>query len=139
MKVKATIESTETYEMDKFFKQYELKESRKKCRKVEEIIQKYSLQLNKYNSGQEMDNDEYLLFRSDFDNMIEDIKRVYISSNYLGLMSWLINRSFIITTQAKNRADTSVSTLKKNRSLLLKTLYTVNKEAFLMCFSGNMG
>lgn len=86
-----------------------------------------------------MDNDEYLLFRSDFDNMIEDIKRVYISSNYLGLMSWLINRSFIITTQAKNRADASVSTLKKNRSLLLKTLYTVNKEAFLMCFSGNMG
>ncbi len=138
MKVNAVIESTETYEMDKFFKQFELKEERRKCRKVENIIQEYSLQLKDHNTDSELDDDSNLLLMNNFEKMIDDIKRVYISKNYLGLMSWLINRAFMITAPVRGKIDVSQSTLKKNRSLLLKTLYTVNKDAFLMCFSRNM-
>jgi hypothetical protein len=60
---------------------------------------------------------------------------VYISKNYLGMMSWLINRAFQIGSGVKGKLDTMQSTINTNKSLLFKTLYDVNKEAFLSCFS----
>ena len=90
--------NTPTYSMDNFFISYPLEIDRRKCKAVEELIEKYSWnlmfkQVNKY----EEDSDEFLLMRNDFDEMIEDIRRINISGNYLGLMSWLINRAFMIT------------------------------------------
>ena len=75
-----------TLPMDYFFNKYELETNRRQSKKVEELIEKYSLDL--YNDFME-DNKEYtdygycndnsLLLRDDFDNLIEDIKKVYIS------------------------------------------------------------
>ena len=113
-----------------FLNKYEIKGSRRGSRKVEKIIEKYSLELL---ASQFNDDDEYLLLRSDFDDMIEDIKRVYISKQYLSLMSWLIQRAFLLTPQAYN----SCSQTHRNKSILLKTLYEVNPSCLLQVFSKN--
>ena len=113
-----------------FLNKYEIKGSRRGSRKVEKIIEKYSLELL---ASQFSDEDEYLLLRSDFDDMIEDIKRVYISKQYLSLMSWLIQRAFLLTPQAYN----SHSQTHRNKSILLKTLYEVNPSCLLQVFSKN--
>ena len=113
-----------------FLNKYEIKGSRRGSRKVEKIIEKYSLELL---ASQFSDEDEYLLLRSDFDEMIEDIKRVHISKQYLSLMSWLIQRAFLLTPQAYN----SHSQTHRNKSILLKTLYEVNPSCLLQVFSKN--
>lgn len=123
--------------MEHFFVKYELELNRRKSKRVEEIIEKYSLDL--YNAKIESENDEtYLLLRDDFEQMIEDIKSVYMSNTYLGLMSWLIDRAFCITPAIKQNEDIKNSKIYKNKSLLLTTLYTINKENLLKCFSKNV-
>ena len=123
--------------MEYFFVKYDLELNRRKSRKVEEIIEKYSLDL--YNSKLESDdNESYLLLREDFEQMIDDIKSVYISDTYLGLMSWLIDRAFCITTAMKSNQDTKISRISKNKSLLLTTLYNINQDNLLKCFSKNV-
>ena len=126
-----------TLPMSTFFRQYTMTENRKRCRRVEELIQKYSIELYKYNTNVDADEEDYLLLRDDFEQLIEDIRGVYISNNYLPLMSWLINRAFLITptVQANDRAMRS--TLNKNKSLLLKVLYDTSPKQLLQVFSKN--
>ena len=73
----------------------------------------------------------------DFDNMIKDISAVHISKNYLGLFSWLIDRAFCISPAQKQNQHKIKSRIKKRRSVLLKTLYIVNRKNFLECFSND--
>ena len=123
--------------MEHFFVKYDLELNRRKSKRVEEIIEKYSLDL--YNAKIEYENDEmYLLLRDDFEQMIEDIKSIYMSNTYLGLMSWLIDRAFRITPAIKQNKDILDSRTHKNRVLLLTTLYNINKDNLLMCFSKNV-
>ena len=125
-----------TLPMSYFFVKHELDQQRRKCKKVEELIQKYSLNLYDYNLSYENDlNEEYLLLRNDFDKLIYDIQTTYISKNYLGLMSWLINRAFLIGAGIKSKQHIMQSTIDTNKSLLLKVLYTLNPEAFMACFT----
>ena len=121
--------------MSYFFKQFPLKQNRRKSKKVENWIQKYSLELycSRYS-----DEDEYFVLRSDFDAMIEDIKAIYLSKEYTGLMSWLINRAFCITPASKGRLHITKSTLHKNKAILLKTLYAINPDSLLQVFSKNL-
>lgn len=128
--------------MDVFYKKFKPEAGKRRCLKVEEFIEKYSLDLHiNYNANSNEDNlSEYLLLRNDFDQLIEDIKQLYISKSYKGLMSWLIDRAFYITpTMKAHLAKNHVkSKLKKNRSLLLKVLYAINPDMLLECFSGNI-
>ena len=114
-----------------FLQQYELKESRRTSRKVEKIIEKYSLELL---NSQLNNDDEYFLLRNDFEEMIEDIRKIYISKEYLGLMNWLVTRAFRLTPQAYQ----SFSKTHKNKAILLKTLYEVNPTCLLKVFSKHM-
>jgi len=118
-----------------FFKKFELDKNRKTCKKVEEIISSYSLNLFNYNTTG--DDEEYILLRKDFSNLIKEIKGIYISKNYLGLMSWLIDRAFIISSDAKRHKKEMQSTIDTNKSMLLKILYEINPQNFLKCFSNN--
>ena len=133
---------TNTYPMNKFYKKYELDITKRKSKKVEKLIEKYSLRMLNYNSTNEIDDDEnegdFLLLRSDFDNLIKDIREIAFTKNYLGLMSYLINRSFVITPKAKGKIEKNKTNLDKNKSLLLKTLYELNPEQLLKCFSNNI-
>ncbi len=111
-----------------FLQEYELKESRRTSRRVEKIIEKYSLELL---NSQLNNDDEYFLLRNDFEDMIKDIRKIYMSKEYLGLMSWLIIRAFRLTPQAYQ----SFAKTYKNKAILLKTLYDVNPQCFLQVFS----
>ena len=121
--------------MSYFFEKYELDTNRVKSKKIEELIQDYSLKL--YENEEEKDIQNTLLLRSDFKDLIRNIQKVYISKNDLGLMSWLINRAFIITPSIKQNRTTIKSITKKNKVILLKALYDVNSSALLKIFSKN--
>lgn len=118
-----------------FFIKYELNESRRKCKRVENLIQKYSFELLDYNKSDDKEYENYLLLRSDFEQLIQDIRNTYISNNYLGLMSWLIDRSLRVTDKIMAASGQIKTTIDKNRSLLLKVLYTVSPSQFLQCFT----
>ena len=61
---------------------------------------------------------------------------MYIYTYYLDLFSWLIDRAFLISPSLKYQANQSRT--RKNRSLLLKTLYDVNPKAVIKCFCKNL-
>ena len=81
--------------------------------------------------------DFIFILKMDFDQMISDIMKVYISKNYLGLFSWLLDRAFCISIAQKQNQYKLKSTIKKRRSILIKTLYSINSENLLKCFSNN--
>lgn len=122
----------ETLPMSYFFNKFPLEKDRRQCKKVEDLIQKYSLCLFKSDT-----EDDYFLLRNDFDEMIKDISSIYISNSYLGLFSWLIDRAFLIVPQSKGKRNKSFSQTKTNKTILLNTLYNINKKNFLKCFSKN--
>lgn len=134
LKLDSHRDNTPSISMSEFWIKHELDVHHRHSEKVEKMIQKYSLELYKYNTSEDNESDDYLLLRTDFEHLIEDIRKTYISRNYIGLMSWLINRAFFIGSGAKRNKGTSNSTLYTNRSLLLKVLYDVNPSAFLQCF-----
>ena len=134
-----------TLPMSHFFNKYELETNRRQSKKVEELIEKYSLDLyDDWHSkvGTELEEDALdensLLLRSDFDQLIEDIKKVYISKNYVGLMSWLIDRAFLITSDTKRNKNTIDRKTNENKALLLKVLYDINPQNVLQIFSKNI-
>ena len=121
---------TKVIEVKDFLVKHELKTDRRKSRKVEDMIERFALEVYKFRTN-ENDNDESLLvLREDFDQMIETIRSMYISKEYAGLMYWLLHRGLIIGKNHNN-----VSKLYKNRSILLATLYAVNPQVFLSCFT----
>lgn len=125
-----------TIPMEVFFKSFPLEENRRKCKKVEDLIQKYRLNLLNIKPEQE----DYLLLREDFDKLIEDIRQVYLSKSYRGLASWLVDRAMCISPYAQMSAQRMVnpskSALSANRALLLKVLFKVSPQAVLDIFSG---
>ena len=62
---------------------------------------------------------------------------MYLSRNYAGLFSWLIDRAFLISPQINSNHAKLNSTLNKNKSVLLRTLYNINSTVLLECFSKN--
>jgi len=126
----------ETLPMSYFFQKFELEKDRRTSKKIEELIEKYSLDL--YKSNQEENDDEYFLMRSDFDDLIEDIKTIYISDSYLGMMSWLVDRAFVITGNMKRNINTVERKTNENKSILIKILYDINSKNLLKIFSKNI-
>lgn len=121
--------------MEHFWIKHDICNGRRNSKKVEDLIQDYSLKLYHYNASEERDDSDYLLLKDDFEKMISDIRKIYISRNYLGMMSWLINRAFGIGDGVRRNMNQMDSRLSKNRALLLKALYTVSPEVFMQCFS----
>ena len=138
--------STEsTLPMSYFFQKFELTEDRRRCRRVEELIENYSIDLFLYNSAPRLKYTDYGLtdeeridLELDFNDLIEDIKGIYISKTYLGLMSWLIDRAFCITPTMKSNKNITKNNTNKNKSLLIKVLYDINPDNLLKCFSKNI-
>lgn len=136
MKVPNFVPDVKEIPNTEFFVKHKDIPSRKTCKKVEALIQDYSLEVYRYASTHEDDrNDDYLLLRDDFEKLIQAIRGTNISHTYMGLMSWLIDRALCITPSVRQNRATLKSNLSKNRSLLLKTLYSVNKTSFLNCFA----
>lgn len=140
MKFKEYKQDSSTLPMSNFFIKHKLDVNRKTCKKVEELINNYSLQLYEYNTKGTYDCDaenDYLLLRSDFEDLVNNIRSINISGNYVGLMSWLIDRAFVITPDV-NRNRMLKTNLNYNKSLLMKVLYEVNPKCFFKCFQQKM-
>ena len=122
---------TSTLPISHFFirHQVENKNDKRKCRKVEELIQKYSIDLYHFYTTRDQD---WLIMEDSFDELVEDIKKMYISKTYISLYSWLLDRAFMISPSVK--CQKNGSNLNRNRSILLKVLYDVNKNNLLNCF-----
>lgn len=120
-----------TLPMCYFYNHHQLKEDRRKSKKVEALIEAYGLRLYQ-NAIDDIEDD--LILREDFENMVEDIKRVYISKDYLGLFSWLIDRAFHLRANLDGNGRKSKAKTDKNKVLLLKTLYTINPSNLLKIF-----
>lgn len=132
------VHNTKTIPISEFLILHPLDDTNYRCKKVEALIEDYSLDLYKhetasYNDLTDSKNNE-LLLRKDFDEMIESIRQTYISGKYVGLVSWLIDRSFTLSAGMKRNYEKYETKLDKNRSILFKVLYTVNRDAFLQCF-----
>ena len=121
-----------------FFINYPNSMPQKKSRAIEKLIEKYNLSykdfLYDYLKCNNDNYSEWLLIRSDYEDLLEEIRRIAMPDKYLGLMSWLINRCFMITPNMTSNKDRIQSKLNKNRSLLLKVLYDLNPKTFLKCF-----
>lgn len=91
-----------------------------------------------YQSTQEEEDDEYFLMRGDFDELLSKISSMYISRNYIGLMSWLIDRAFCISSDIKRNTNTKKSKTDNNKSILLKVLYDINAQNILDIFGKNV-
>jgi hypothetical protein len=127
--------------MEDFFIKFENTNNMKKNYRVERMIEKYSLHMfNSVTSDTDRDygNDDYFLLRDDFDSLIQDIRSTSLSRNYLGLMSWLIDRAFVLTTYTKRNAFQIKAKTAQNKALLLKVLYEVSPRNLLLCFSKNL-
>ena len=124
---------TKTIPIEQFLVPVAVKEKRKRSEKIEKMIEKYALAVTNAESSQETDwyDGTNLLLMDNFEELIKDIRKTGISSNYTGLMHWLINRAFRIPEQTKN----CNSKVNANKPVLLKVLYEVNPEAFLSCFT----
>lgn len=121
-------------DMSEFWIKHDIQNGRRNSKIVESLIENYSLKIYEYNSSEYKEDSDYLLLKDDFNKMIEDIKKIYITKNYLGMMSWLINRAFCIGDGVKKNKGQMNSRLYKNRAILLKTLYVVSPDIFLQCF-----
>lgn len=128
--------STSTLPMAHFFIKYDMSNNIRTCRKVEDLISKYSISLYDVNSSNS-EKEDYLLLRKDFDDLISDIQKVKISKNYLGLFSWMIDRAFMILPGSLRNQKSISSVLNKNKPLLLKVLYEINSANLLKCFANN--
>lgn len=120
--------------MSEFWIKHELNEERRKSRRVEQLIENYEFELNKFLNNEDPEKEDLMIFEENLEQLIEDIKRIYISKNYLGLMSWLLNRAFMIGSGTQRTKEVTNSLTGRNKPLLIKVLYNVNKDAFLACF-----
>ena len=122
----------------------EEKPSYKKSKKVEKLIMDYSLY--KYNSSTlenieagDYEWDTWLVLRSDFDKLVEEIRSVTVSANYKELIINLIKRTFMLEPQYVSVKKQMNGRIMKNKSLLLKALYDSNPKVFLSCFKKKTG
>lgn len=120
--------------ISEFFINHKNTETRKTSEKVEQFIEKYIKEYMCYEIKQEHTNEEYLILRNDYDELIKELRKLTLSGKYIGLMSWLINRAFAITPGVQRNKGKMQSLLSKNRSILLKTLYDLNQKSFKKCF-----
>lgn len=119
-----------------FFVYHAMDWDKKQAKRIEALIEDFSLNLFQSRIDDETadDDEEYILLKNDYEEMIARIRRTSFSKNQQGLMSWLINRAFVATPMIQANCRELKSKLSKNKAILMKTLYDVNKEIFFSCF-----
>lgn len=127
-KFKKVRDNTPTIPITSILVKPEVKPNKKKCKKVEELISKYAIDLYDFNKDAigawDVYEKEMYTMNQKLTDLIDDIKRIYVSNNYIDLMYWLLRRCFEIND----------SKLSKNKSSLVNVLFSINPRAFLSCF-----
>lgn len=126
----------ETLPIEYFFQPFPLEKSRKSSKKLEAFIEKYCTDI--VSKIEDQDDDSLPVDEREFEKMMEDLKRCYIPSKSIGVMSNLLDRAFKISPAMKKNQDNLDSDLWRNKPVLIKVLYSINKECLLKCFSANL-
>ena len=140
LKVGNTRSKKDTVAFGEFLQDIQFNSNRRQCKKIEHLIEKYSIRFYEtitggYATSSDYDDYDFLLLRSDFDLLIQEIRSSEISKNYVDLVYYLINRAFAYNAPGV-RGNTKIVSRKtdKNKAILLKVLYESNKSLFLSCF-----
>lgn len=136
LKVDKATRENDLIPINQLFINWENNATRKTSKAVEALIEKYidefyTIKASSNNANKEEFN---MLLHSSYDDLIEDIKHITLPNKYIGLMSWLINRAFMMTPGIQRNANYIQTTLNKNRAILLNVLYKLNPEMLLKCF-----
>ena len=139
VKTKRKVYDSPAVPIANFFSPQPNMENIKKSKAVEKLIEKYNFNLTShridyYNNNSYIDDDEWTVLRSDYEDLLNDIKKITLPKKYAGLMSWLINRAFVMTPGVKRNKGNINTKLSRNRVILLKILYDLNPKMFLNCF-----
>ena len=108
----------------------------KEIKAIEKIIEAFGLEELKsvaMDDGDDDKDDEQARLRLDFETMLKDVRAVCPRPS-AAICSALIDRAFCITAGQKRNAATTKRKTDKNKSLLLKVLYTLNPAGVLSCF-----
>ena len=97
-------------------------------------LNQYKSSTLEYAATGEYDWDTWLVLRSDFDKLIEQIRLLSLSVNYRDLIMRLIKRAFVTEPQLLRNKKKLNNRISKNKSVLLKALYDSNPKVFLTCF-----
>lgn len=128
----------DTISIKDFFVNHTNEETQKKSKAIEKLIEDYGLQVFDYQKdkkkNKDKDDSDYILLRSDYEDLLESIRHITLPNKYVGLMSWLVNRCFMMTPNMMSNKDKIQTRLSKNRPLLLKILYDLNPNLLLKCF-----
>lgn len=130
--------SSPTLPMSEYFVRHSLDMNRNVSKRIERLIEKYSLDVYNVTTKEDTESQDYLLLRANFEELVRDIRECTLSNKYIGLMSWLIDRAFMMNDKYQHKNNAPSSKTGKNKVLLLKTLYEVNPEALLKCFAKNV-
>jgi len=110
-----------------------------KARKVEALIKNFGLELyldlmqdSKIVCDYEWES--YLTLRSDFDELINEIRQIDFGGKYRGFIVKIIKRAFFMEPGMLKNRKKMMATVGKNKAILLKVLYDVNPKVFLSCF-----
>ena len=128
--------SIPTIPVQEFFNFDKCGVNRKRAKKIERLIEKYSLDVFKTRMSDDTNVNDYLLLRQDFENLIDDIRKITLTNRDAYFISWLIDRAFMCSPSMQQNKDTIKSQTHRNRVILLKVLYTLNPKELLRCFSG---
>lgn len=131
LKVPKAETRTPVIPLSEFYNKYKSGNTYRKNVRVEKLIKQYELKVLKCKMTESEDKEqEILLLRLDFEELMEQLERVKLSKNYIGLCSWLIDRSFNL--KYCHRKD---KTLYRNRQTLLRVLYSSSPQNVLKIFS----
>lgn len=128
--------SLSTIPIENFLVKFPIEKNRKTCKKVEEMIERYvnGYVQNYMESDCNLEKFDYSIMNSDFECLIGEISRIYVSKTYIGLFSWLIDRAFCASPQQKQNQYKLKSETKRRKATLLRVLYAVNSDNLLKCF-----
>ena len=111
----------------------------KLCKDVENLINKFNLKLYGMNmESTNYDTAEYYSLLENFEELVNDIRKMTLGEKYIGLFSYLLNKLFSDEAEKELNSEKFNNLLQTNRTLVLKVLYDVNKDVLLKCFSRNM-
>ena len=119
---------------NEFFVYHKNRVDYKRSKRVEKMIEDYSLEVFRMKVSDDMDTSDYLLLRTDYEDLLQALRQTALSRNYLGLTSWLINRALMMNPNTKSHKGSINTKLSKNRPLLLKILYDMSPNNFKKCF-----
>lgn len=128
--------SEETLPMEYFFQSYPLKSQKRVSQNLERFIEEYCTDLA--NKMAEDEEEDYKIGEEEFEEMMDNLRRCYIPDHAIGVVSNLLDRAFRISSRMKTNQGTLESNLWRNKPVVVKILYGINKKCLFNCLNKNI-